>query len=648
VIGSETRFEARTVDLVVERSQEWFARDQHQDGYWWGELESNATMDAEYLLLTHFLGARNEAIWQGIAQDIRGYQREDGSWALYHGAPGDLSTSIECYFALKLAGDAGPHLTRARDFIRQKGGIAHARVFTRIWLSLLGEWSWDDLPTMPPEMVLLPPKAPFSIYQFSSWARGTMVPLLLLMNRRPVCAVPEHARLDELRVGVRPQRKARDNVDRLFYGIDKALRVYDRFPFRPLREHACKVAEKWIVDRQEADGSWGGIQPPWVYSLMALYTLGYGLKHPVIRKGLEGMHDRWLIRRKDGSMRIQACLSPVWDTGLSLLALVESGLPQSAPQVTRAAEWLLKEEIHAPGDWQVNVKGVEPSGWAFEFENDCYPDVDDTAVVMLALLKAGALHDEVRERALRWVLAMQSKNGGWAAFDKDNMSKLPSMLPFADFGEMIDPPSADVTAHVIELLGELGFTHRHPKVGAGLAYLYAQQENEGSWFGRWGVNHVYGTGAVLPALLAAGEPVDGLAGRRAVRWLTEHQNPDGGFGETCASYVDRAARGRGESTASQTAWGLLALVGARRADSPAAHRAARFLLETQGADGSWEETIFTGCGFPGYGIGEERGARIREGTELCHGFLIRYHLYRNCFPLLALGRYRSAIRGGGA
>ena len=645
MIGSETRLEAAGLDLIIERSQEWFFRDQHPDGFWWGELESNATMDAEYLLLTHFLGARDEKIWRGVARDIRGYQRDDGSWALYHGAPGDLSTTIECYFALKLAGDQGPHLEKARHFIREKGGIARARVFTRIWLSLFGEWSWDELPVMPPELVLLPPKAPFSIYQFSSWARGTLVPLLVLMHRRPVRAVPEHARLSELR-GVKAPEKPRDAVDQLFHAVDKALRAYGKLPWHPGREHACKVAEKWIVERQEADGSWGGIQPPWVYSLMALSALGYQNDHPVIRKGLSGMHDRWLIRRADGSLRIQACLSPVWDTGLGLLALMESGVSGDDPRARTAARWLLREEIHAPGDWQVRVPHVEPSGWAFEFENDCYPDVDDTAVVMLALHKAGALEGAVRERALRWVLAMQSSNGGWAAFDKDNVSKLPALVPFADFGEMIDPPSADVTAHVIELLGELGFSRRHPAVARGLRYLYGQQESEGSWFGRWGVNHVYGTGAVLPALAAAGEPLDGLVGRRAVRWLTEKQNADGGFGESCASYVERGKRGVGESTASQTAWGLLALVAARRADSPAARRAARFLLETQGADGSWSESIFTGCGFPGYGIGEERGARIREGEELCAGFMIRYHLYRNCFPLLALGRYRAALRGG--
>jgi len=645
VIAAERHLDGAVVDLVIERAQGWFAREQLADGDWWAELESNATMDAEYLLLTHFLGARDDEIWRGVAQDIRSYQRPDGSWAMYHGAPGDLSTTIECYFALKLAGDAAdaPHLARAREFIRGRGGIARARTFTRIWLALFGQWSWDELPSMPPELMLLPPGAPLSIYRFSSWARGTIVPLLLLMNDRPVKPVPDAARLGELRLeGPDPQRP-RDALDRLFFALDRALHLYDRFPLRPLRERARKAAEDWILAHQEADGSWGGIQPPWVYSLMALRTLGHPLEHPALKKGLEGMHGRWMIRRADGSLRVQACLSPVWDTGLALLALVESGMDGSDAMVRRAAGWLLDEEVRAPGDWCVQVPDVEPSGWAFEFDNQIYPDVDDTAVVLLALHKSAALDARTRERALRWVLAMQSRNGGWAAFDKDNTSRLPALLPFCDFGEVIDPPSADVTAHVVEMLGALGVNRAHPALLAGLRYLEARQETEGSWFGRWGVNHIYGVGAVLPALAAAGEPMDGVAARRAVRWLIERQNPDGGWGETCASYVDGAARGRGESTPSQTAWALIALVAAGRAESKVAQRGARFLTDTQRADGAWDEEAFTGCGFPGYGIGEEHGARIREGRELSAGFMIRYHLYRNCFPLLALGRYRAAL-----
>lgn len=631
------------LDDAIERALGRFAREQYEEGFWWAELESNATMNAEYLLMMHFIGQRDEDIWRAVARDIRNYQREDGSWAMYHGAPGDLSTTIECYFALKLAGDTGPHLDRARAFIRARGGIAKARVFTRIWLALCGEWDWNDLPAMPVELMLLPPRAPISIYRFASWARATIVPLLILMTDRPSRPVPAWARISELRVGNPPPQVPRDAIDRVFFAIDKVLHRYQQLSWHPLRARAKAAAERWILAHQEADGSWGGIQPPTVYSMMALRALGYGLDHPVLRRCLDGMHDRWMIRRSDGSMRVQACLSPVWDTALALVAQLDAGAAPRAPTIQRAARWLLKEEVRVPGDWCVWVPNVEPSGWSFEFENDLYPDVDDTAMVLLALHKAGALDPAVRQRALAWVLAMQSSNGGWAAFDKDNTSRLPARIPFADFGEMIDPPSADVTAHVIETLGTLGFDRRHPAVAKALAYLYAQQEPQGSWFGRWGVNHIYGLGAVLPALAAIGEPMDSAAVRRAMYWLVARQNPDGGFGEGCESYVDPRARGRGPSTPSQTAWALLALIAAQREDSPAAQRAVAYLLDTQRADGGWDEEAFTGCGFPGYGVGEQRGARIRQGRELSAGFMIRYHLYRDCFPLLALGRYRSAV-----
>jgi squalene-hopene/tetraprenyl-beta-curcumene cyclase len=637
-----------SLDEAIDRAQTWFQAAQFGDGYWWAELESNATMDAEYILMTHVLGARDDQIWAGIASDIRSYQRSDGSWAMYDGAPGDLSTTIECYFALRLAGDTGPHLERAKRFAIERGGIARARVFTRIWLALCGEWSWDDLPTMPPELMLLPPRAPISIYRFASWARATIVPLLVLMHHRPVVPVPLAARLAELRIAAPPPPAPRDAVERAFLALDRVLRAYARLPWHPFRAQALTAAEHWIVDHQEADGSWGGIQPPWVYSLMALHVLGYTREHPIVANGLAGMRERWMVRHADGRLRVQACLSPVWDTALSLVALLEADPAADRPMIQRAAAWLANEEVRVAGDWCVSVPGVAPSGWSFEFENDRYPDIDDTAVVLTALHRANALDEPTRERALAWLLAMQSSNGGWAAFDRDNTSRLPALIPFADFGEMIDPPSADVTAHVIELLGVLGVDRDLPAVQRGVAYLYDQQESDGSWFGRWGVNHIYGTGAVLPALAAIGEPMDGLPVRRAVKWLVDRQNNDGGFGEGCESYVDVHARGRGPSTPSQTAWALLALVAAGRGGSPAAERAVRYLTRTQRGDGAWDEQAFTGCGFPGYGVGEQRGARIREGRELSAGFMLRYHMYRNCFPLLALGRYRAAARIGGA
>ena len=647
MIESDIQEAPRGLVDVLTRAHNRFRRIQYGEGFWWAELESNATMDAEFILMTHFLGARDDTVWRGVARDIRGYQRADGTWSLYEGAPGDLSTTIECYLALRLTGDRGPHLDRAHDFIISRGGIAKARVFTRIWLALCGEWSWDDLPVMPPELMLLPPRAPFSIYRFASWARATIVPLLILMDRRPVRPVPESASLADLRLEA-PPGEPPDATERVFHAIDKLLRGYRRLPWHPLRARALKAAEQWVVDHQEADGSWGGIQPPWVYSLMALHALGYSTAHHVVRKGLDGMHDRWMIRRPDGGLRVQACLSPVWDTALALVGLLESGLPASDPAVAAAASWLRKEEVRVPGDWRVRATDVEPSGWSFEFENDLYPDIDDTAVVVTALHRADALDAATRDRAISWLLAMQCENGGWAAFDKDNTSRLPALIPFADFGEMIDPPSADVTAHVLEMLGVLGVDRGHPAIERGLRYLYAQQEPEGSWFGRWGVNHIYGTGAVLPALAAVGEPMDSFVVRRAVRWLVERQNDDGGFGEGCESYVLRKARGRGPSTPSQTAWALLALIAADRADSPTAQRAVGYLADTQRTDGGWDEHAYTGTGFPGYAVGEEHGARIKQGRELSRGFMLRYHLYRDCFPLLALGRYRAAVGGKGA
>jgi len=625
-------------------------------------------MDAEDLLLRHVLGILEVDDTARAARWIRSQQRADGTWATFGGGPGDLSTTVEAWVALRLAGDPAdaPHMLAAARFARSRGGVAATRVFTRVWLSLVGLWSWDDVPTIPPEIVLLPRWVPLNIYDWACWARQTIVPLAVVSSIKPVYPMPFG--IAELDAGPRRHTGRPTGWDLGFGALDNALKAYARHPVRRLRSHAVRKAERWILDRQEADGSWGGIQPPWVYSLIALRLLGHGLDSAPIRSGLAGL-DAFTVRvdavpwaplptgpddpsgiaagsgeaeadppgmaaaaagsgePEVGPVRwLEACQSPVWDTALALIALLDAGVPASDPTVRRGTDWLLGEEIRGGGDWSVRRPRLSPGGWAFEFANDLYPDVDDTAEVVLALRRAAAGHPEparahaAADRGAAWAVGMASSDGGWGAFDADNTRELVRKLPFCDFGAVIDPPSADVTAHMVEMLA-------HTPGGArdrGVDWLLAAQEKDGSWFGRWGVNHVYGTGAAVPALVAAGVPARGPVIRRAVRWLEGHQNQDGGWGEDIRSYTDQRWIGRGTSTASQTAWALLALVAAG-ALTGASERGVEFLVRTQRADGTWDEPQFTGTGFPG-------------------DFSINYHLYRLVFPLSALGRYAEATR----
>jgi squalene-hopene/tetraprenyl-beta-curcumene cyclase len=508
----------------------------------------------------------------------------------------------------------------AAAIVRECGGLEATRVFTHIWLALFGLWSWDEIPAIPPELMLLPPWVPLNVYDFACWARQTIVALTIVVSERPVR--PLGFTIDELR-GPLPWSRPRANTlrGRLLTAADRALQLYQRRPLRALREHAAMRAERWIVRRQEADGSWGGIQPPWVYSLMALHLRGYPLDHPVMRTGLAGL-ERFTIDDPDGARRLEACQSPIWDTALAMIALSDAGAAGDDPALIRAADWLLAEQVTTPGDWSVRRPGLEPGGWAFEFANDNYPDVDDTAEVVLALLRVEHPEDARLRRSLelaaRWTEGMRSADGGWGAFDADNTRPLIRDLPFCDFGEVIDPPSADVTAHVLEMLAELGQADSEHARSA-LAWLTQAQEPGGSWFGRWGVNHVYGTGAVIPALIAAGVPRSDHRVRHAIGWLERHQNEDGGWGEDARSYDDPQWIGRGESTASQTAWALLALHAAGE-HSAAARRGLSWLADTQLPNGTWAEPQYTGTGFPS-------------------DFYINYHLYRLVFPVMALGRY---------
>jgi squalene-hopene/tetraprenyl-beta-curcumene cyclase len=613
--------------FTLKRATEALLGLQHEEGWWKGELETNVSMDAEDLLLRQFLSIRTEEDTEASARWIRANQRQDGTWANYYGGPGELSTTIEAYVALRLAGDRpdDPHMAAASAFVRDRGGIERARVFTKMWLALFGEWSWDDLPVLPPELVFLPSWVPLNIYDFGCWARQTVVALTIVGTYRPVRGLG--VGVDELRSGL-PPRPMRPlfTWEGALERADRIARRYARRPVRALRAAALREAERWIVERQEADGGWGGIQPPWVYSIIALHLRGYALTHPVLRVALEGL-EGFTIRDEKGR-RLEACQSPVWDTALSVVALAEAGLEPGDPALRVAARWLVDEEVTVEGDWKVRRPHLAPGGWAFEFANDNYPDIDDTAEVVLSLLRCNEDDRGSVERATRWVLGMQCADGGWAAFDADNTRTLCRKLPFCDFGEIIDPPSADVTAHVVEMLAALGAAGRPTDRAAmdrGVAWLLANQEPDGSWFGRWGANYLYGTGAVVPALVAAGVPATHPAVRRAVEWLCTCQQDDGGWGEDLRSYDDPAWSGRGASTASQTAWALLALLAAGEQDRASTRRGLAFLSATQRADGTWDEPWFTGTGFPG-------------------DFYINYHLYRLVFPITALGRF---VHGGG-
>ena len=630
--------------LALDRASEHLLSLQDDAGWWRGELQTNVTMDAEDMLLREFLGVRRADETERSAAWIRSQQRADGTWANFDGGPGELSTTIEAYWALRLAGDEpqAEHMLAAARFIRESGGLERARVFTHVWLALFGLWSWERVPALPPEIVLLPPSVPLNVYDFASWARQTIVALSIVKARRPVHPLPFDLR--ELHAsGPPPTRRSRRRGGRAvargrlwLRRLDRLLLAYERRPLAPLRRLALVRAERWIVRRQEADGSWGGIQPPWVYSLIALSISGYPLDHPVLRRGLEGL-ERFMIEDRDDSRgvggppgesrRLEACQSPVWDTALSMLALADAGLPEDHPAIVAAASWLLGEEVRTPGDWAVRRPQLQPGGWAFEFANVNYPDVDDTVEVALALCPLagtpplGARVDGAIGRAVRWVEGMQSSDGAWGAFDANNTRTLVRELPFLDFGEVIDEPSADVTAHTIEMLGVLGLGAT-PAAQRGVRWLIDSQEADGSWFGRWGVNHVYGTGAAVPGLIAAGVDPSEPCIRSAVAWLERHQNADGGWGEDPRSYDDPAWIGRGPSTASQTAWALLALHAAGER-SPALARGVAWLVSTQREDGGWDEPQYTGTGFP------------------CD-YYINYHLYRLAFPIMALGRCLSA------
>ena len=624
------------LEQVIALSQQHLLSIQHEDGYWWGELESNVTITAEVVLLHKIWQTDKTRPLNKVEAYLRSQQREHGGWELYYGDGGDLSTSVEAYMALRLLGVSAldPALVKAKKFIVQQGGISKTRIFTKMHLAIIGCYDWRGLPSIPPWIMLLPDESPFTIYEMSSWARGSTVPLLIVFDRQPVFNLDTPINLDELYTegieNVVYELPRNNDWTDIFLAVDSAFKFARDLNLVPLREEGLAAAEKWVLERQEATGDWGGIIPAMLNSLLSLRTLGYDVNDPVVRRGLSAI-DNFAIE-EDNSYRIQPCVSPVWDTAWCLRALIESGIEPSHPDIVKAGEWLLDKQILDYGDWAVKNKGVTPGGWAFEFDNRFYPDLDDSAVVVMALsqtkLPNEANKNKAIDRCVNWMASMQCKPGGWAAFDLDNDQDWINLIPYGDLKAMIDPNTADVTARVLEMLGEGNLSMDDARVQKAIAYLIDEQEADGSWFGRWGVNYIYGTSGVLSALAAIAPTGCYSQIQRGAAWLVSCQNPDGGWGETCASYNDSTLKGTGVSTASQTAWAIIGILAAidstKFPGKKAVTRGVEYLIYTQKNDGTWDEDYFTGTGFP------------------CH-FYLKYHLYQQYFPLQALARSKKML-----
>jgi squalene-hopene/tetraprenyl-beta-curcumene cyclase len=621
------------LDSAVERATKWLLSHQHEDGHWVFELEADATIPAEYILLQHYLDTIDPALEQRIARYLRATQAEHGGWPLFHGGAFDLSSSVKAYFALKAAGDPveAPHMARARAAILARGGAARTNVFTRILLALWGEVPWRAVPVMPVEMMLLPRWFPFHIDRISYWSRTVVVPLLVLMAKRPRAINPHGVSIAELFVD--PPESVRDwitpvtpsPIARAFSLLDRVVRYLEpTFPGY-LRDRATDRAVAFVTERLNGEDGLGGIFPAMVNSLCMYLCLDYPADHPLCVTARSAV-EKLVVRDGEEFDYCQPCLSPVWDTVLAGHALMEVG-DSAAPALRRAFDWLERKQVRdIVGDWAAQRPGLRPGGWAFQYENPHYPDVDDTAAVGLALDRFdGVRYREAVGRAAEWIIGMQSKGGGWGSFDADNTHFALNHIPFADHGALLDPPTADVSARCLGFLAQIGYRPEHPTVAGALRYLRREQEADGSWFGRWGTNHIYGTWSVLAALNGAGVDPAAPEIRRAVHFLLTRQHKDGGWGESEESYLEEGPRGDAPySTASQTAWALLGLMAAGEAGHPAVQRGIDYLAASQKPDGSWDEPWYTAVGFP----------RV---------FYLRYHGYRAYFPLWALARYRRLL-----
>lgn len=623
------------VEQAVARAREWFLSAQNREGYWWAELEADTTLESDYILYLQILGQLDSPKVTKLAKYIRDRQLSDGGWNIFYGGPAELNATVKAYIALRLAGDAptAAHLEKAKAKIHELGGLEATNSYVRFYMAMVGAINWRMVPAIPPELMLLPEWSPINIYEMSSWTRGIVIPLAIVYASKPDWRLPEGITFSELfkKPGAQPTSFKWDkrivSWRNVFLALDRGLKLYEQSPWKPFRKLAMEQARKWMLERLERSEGLGTIYPAMMNSIFALLALCGDTTDPLVTREMRFL-ERYEIDDNNG-IRVQPCISPVWDTAIAMVSLEEAGLDPSHPSLIAAERWLLDNQILGPGDWQVKNPNAEPAGWVFEFRNDFYPDVDDTAFVLMALGRVAdpeptRLKSAIR-RGLAWLLSMQNSDGGWGAFDHENNLRFLNNIPFADHNAMLDPSTADVTARAVECLGQMGWPASHPVLESARAFLRKDQADDGSWFGRWGVNYIYGTSGVLRAL-----EMIGLASRdhcqKAAHWLRSVQNPDGGFGESILSYYDSSLKAKGKSTASQTAWALIGLLAVAGPSDSAVERAVEWLVNHQNSDGTWDEAEFTGTGFP------------------CV-FYLKYHYYRNSFPLYALARYDNLRKG---
>ena len=640
------------VDVALEHAREHLLSLQHPDGHWCGELEADSMLEADYIFLHTLLESGDPGRLQRAFTEMMRYQNDDGSWSIYPGGPGNISLSVKCYFSAKLMGLSAdePRMVKCREWVLAHGGVIECNTFTKMYLCALGQYDYDAVPAIPPEIVLFPNWFYFNIYEISSWSRSILVPLAIMYAKKPYKKIPAEQGIEELYVGGRTNSILRLRRDRkklfswrnFFIVIDRIMHWSEAVHLRPLRKHAMKRAEKWMLDRLEMTDGLGAIYPAMMNAIIALRCLGYSEDDPqVIRARDEfeklGIEQPATEDMPEPTFRMQPCMSPVWDTAQAVYALGEAGVAADDPRMVKAADWLLSKEVRQKGDWAVKLPNVEPGGWYFEYNNEFYPDTDDTAQVLMALSKVSnpreRLQIQVTERAIAWEFAMQCKGGGWGSFDKDNTKMIFQYIPFADHNAMLDPPTVDITGRMLEMLALYGYNQSDKRVQKAIQFIYSEQEPDGSWFGRWGVNYIYGTFLVLRGLEAIG--VDHLEPQvqQAAEWIRMVQNADGGWGESCGTYDDPNLRGTGVSTPSQTAWALLALLAAGDDRSDSIAKGIRWLLAHQRADGNWDESM---------GAGPTR-QNIITGTGFPRVFYLSYDMYRLYFPLLALTTYKHAM-----